>query len=133
MAVGTMIASDVPTQSCMRTASGTSRMRKTSYSTGTMTAPPPMPNSPARSPVTTPAAVTANPSQTSSPNGTPALFGRFLHRRRARGVARGQIEQFGRKPIEIAEDFGGWDDVGIFGVHVAEADGVAGLTAIEAA
>ena len=34
--VGTMIASEVPTQSCMRTSSGTPRMRNTSYSTGTM-------------------------------------------------------------------------------------------------
>ena len=51
MVVGMMIASEVPTQSCMRTSSGTPRTRNTSYSTGTMMAPPPMPNRPARMPV----------------------------------------------------------------------------------
>ena len=55
MVVGMMIAIEVPTQSCMRTSSGTPRMRKISYSTGTMMAPPPMPNRPARMPVATPA------------------------------------------------------------------------------
>ena len=49
--VGTMIAIDVPTQSWKRTSSGTSSARKTSYRTGTMSAPPPMPNRPARMPV----------------------------------------------------------------------------------
>src|SRR6266851_4159174 len=65
-----MIASEVPMQSCMRTSSGTPSTRKNSYSTGTMTAPPPMPNSPARMPVTTPAAITAAASHTSSATGT---------------------------------------------------------------
>ncbi len=55
MLVGMMMASEVPTHSCMRTASGTSKMRNTSNSTGTITAPPPTPNSPANSPVATPA------------------------------------------------------------------------------
>src|SRR4051812_13333445 len=53
--VGTMMASEVPMQSCMRTSSGTSRTRKTSYSTGTITEPPPMPNRPAKTPTTIPA------------------------------------------------------------------------------
>ena len=52
--VGTMMASEVPTQSCMRTSSGTPSTRNTSYSTGTMMAPPPMPNRPARMPVRMP-------------------------------------------------------------------------------
>src|SRR5258708_10193526 len=54
-----MIASEVPTQSCIRTSSGTWYMRNNSNRTGTMTAPPPMPNRPARIPVTMPAAITA--------------------------------------------------------------------------
>jgi hypothetical protein len=44
-----------------------------------------------------------------------------------------EIEQLGGKPIEIGENFGGRDDVGVFGVHVAEAEGVARLAAVEAA
>ena len=64
-----MIANEVPMQSCMRTSSGTPNTRKNSYSTGTITAPPPMPNSPARIPVTTPAAITAAASPTSSAAG----------------------------------------------------------------
>src|SRR5262245_29761652 len=44
--VGTMIASDVPTQSGMRASSGTPVMRNTSYSTGMTIAPPPTPNRP---------------------------------------------------------------------------------------
>jgi hypothetical protein len=44
--VGTMMAIEVPTQSWKRTSSGTPMTRKTSYRTGTMSAPPPMPNSP---------------------------------------------------------------------------------------
>src|SRR5712691_4846733 len=66
-----MMASEVPTHSCMRSSSGTPRMRKTSNSTGTMTAPPPMPNSPARIPVTSPATMTAAASQASSATGMP--------------------------------------------------------------
>ena len=68
--VGMMIAIEVPTQSCMRTSSGTPRMRKISYSTGTMMAPPPMPNRPARMPVATPATITAATSSAISPGGT---------------------------------------------------------------
>ena len=49
--VGTMMAIEVPMQSCMRTSSGTPSTRNTSYSTGTMMAPPPMPNRPARMPI----------------------------------------------------------------------------------
>src|SRR5215469_16466609 len=67
-----MMAIEVPTQSCMRTSSGTPRRRKTSNSTGTMTAPPPTPNNPARIPVTTPATRMAAASQTSSVSGTPS-------------------------------------------------------------
>ena len=53
--VGTMMASEVPMHSCMRTSSGTPSTRNTSYSTGTMMAPPPMPNRPARMPTRMPA------------------------------------------------------------------------------
>src|SRR5262249_26151674 len=56
-----------------------------SYSTGTMTAPPPMPNTPASSPVTIPAASTAAASTISSSAGTlpsPDLPARFAGRRR---------------------------------------------------
>ena len=74
--VGTMIASEVPMQSCMRTSSGTPMMRNTSYSTGTMIAPPPMPNRPARKPASTPPATMIAASQASSPSGTPANIGR---------------------------------------------------------
>src|SRR5262249_11048881 len=73
MLVGTMMASEVPTQSCMRTSSGTPRMRKTSNSTGTMTAPPPMPNRPASTPVTTPLANIPSTSSAISPGGTPNM------------------------------------------------------------
>ena len=72
MVVGRMIAIEVPTHSCIRTSSGTPRMRNTSYSTGTMIAPPPMPNRPARMPVATPPTTTARASKASSPNGTPS-------------------------------------------------------------
>src|SRR5215472_13513434 len=67
-----MIASDVPTQSCMRTASGTPNRRNSSNSTGTTTPPPPIPNTPARRPVTMPAAITATRSQASSAKEAPA-------------------------------------------------------------
>src|SRR3954449_2045562 len=68
-----MIASEVPMQSCIRTSSGTPARRNASYSTGTMTAPPPMPNNPASNPVTTPAAITAAASSTSSVTGIPNI------------------------------------------------------------
>src|ERR1700730_3848903 len=67
--VGTMMASDVPTQSCMRTSCGTPNMRKSSNNTGTTMMPPPMPNNPARIPVTTPAAMAAAASQINSLKG----------------------------------------------------------------
>ena len=72
-AVGAMMASEVPTQSCMRTSSGTPSRRNTSNSTGTMTAPPPMPNNPASRPETTPPAITAIASQASSARGAAAM------------------------------------------------------------
>ena len=71
--VGTIIASEVPMQSCIRAASGTPARRNASYSTGTITAPPPMPNSPASNPVTTPAAIVAAASSTSSMTGMPNI------------------------------------------------------------
>ena len=58
-----MMAIEVPTQSCIRTSSGTPISRKTSYSTGTITAPPPIPNNPASNPVMTPAMTMARASQ----------------------------------------------------------------------
>src|SRR5579871_4615973 len=70
-----MIASEVPMHSCMRTASGTSSKRKTSNNTGTMMAPPPMPNSPARMPVRTPASMTLAANQTNSPAIPGILYG----------------------------------------------------------
>src|SRR6202789_3809814 len=65
-AVGRMIASDVPMHNCIRTVSGTSNNWKISNSTGTMTAPPPIPNMPASRPVTTPAPTTATSNQSNS-------------------------------------------------------------------
>src|ERR1700733_6633299 len=61
-----MMASEVPMQSCMRTSSGTPTTRNTSNSTGTMTAPPPIPNRPASMPVMMPADTTAATSQITS-------------------------------------------------------------------
>ncbi len=53
--VGTMIAIEVPRQSCMRTSSRHAEDAEAlRYSTGTKTEPPPTPNRPARRPVTTP-------------------------------------------------------------------------------
>ncbi len=46
-----MMASEVPTQSCTRMSSETPRIRNISYRIGTMMAPPPTPNRPASSPV----------------------------------------------------------------------------------
>jgi hypothetical protein len=65
-----MIASEVPSQSCMRTVSDTLSTRKISNNTGTVTAPPPIPKSPASKPVATPAAATASASDSSSLAGT---------------------------------------------------------------
>ena len=87
MLVGTMMASEVPTQSCMRTSSGTPRMRNTSYSTGTMTAPPPMPNRPASSPVTTPLARMPSTSSAISPGDTPNIGALVLAERSAHAAA----------------------------------------------
>src|SRR5712691_6397959 len=72
--VGTMIASEVPTQSWKRTSSGTPSARNTSYRTGTTSAPPPMPNRPARMPVTTPPAMIIAASSTNSLMGTPRII-----------------------------------------------------------
>ena len=65
-----MIASEVPMQSCIRTSSGTPNMRNTSNSTGTITAPPPIPNRPASTPVRIPATMMPAASQSNSPVGT---------------------------------------------------------------
>src|SRR5690242_8271587 len=70
--VGTMMASEVPMQSCMRTSSGTPSTRKTSYSTGTITEPPPMPNRPANTPTTMPAPAIHATNNAISPAGTPS-------------------------------------------------------------
>ena len=75
MLVGTMMASEVPTHSCMRTLSGTSSTRNTSNSTGTITAPPPTPNNPANRPVATPATPIANASHRISLTGCPRIMG----------------------------------------------------------
>ena len=72
--VGTMIAIEVPTQSWKRTSSGTPSTRNTSYSTGTMSAPPPMPNRPARMPVTKPPTTIKAASSSSSLTGTPRIM-----------------------------------------------------------
>ena len=68
-----MIASEVPTQSGMRTSSGTPAMRNTSYRTGMTIAPPPTPNSPANRPMTMPAATSVNASQISSETGSEVM------------------------------------------------------------
>src|SRR6185437_15385258 len=52
--------------------------------------------------------------------------------RRIRGAG-WQFEEAGGERVEIAEHLGGRDDIGVFGVHVAEAEGVAGFAAVEAA
>ena len=70
--VGTMMASDVPMHNCMRTSSGTPSTRNTSYSTGTMMAPPPMPNRPARMPTSMPAPTIQSASKAISPIGYPS-------------------------------------------------------------
>src|SRR5882757_4780528 len=62
-----------------------------------------------------------------------ALFGCIPYRRRRAAGARREIEQAGGQLIEVGKDFGRWDDVGVFSVHVAQADGMAGLAAVEAA
>ncbi len=72
-----MIASDVPTQSGMRTSSGTPAMRNTSYSTGMTIAPPPTPKSPANRPMKRPAAISVNASQISSEMGSEIMDGVF--------------------------------------------------------
>ena len=70
--MGTMIANEVPIQVWMRTSSGTSSTRNTSYSTGTMMAPPPLPNSPARRPTSMPAPAIQSASKAISPIGYPS-------------------------------------------------------------
>src|SRR5262249_28303252 len=66
-----MIAIEVPTHNWKRTSFGTSSKRKTSYRTGTMSAPPPIPKSPARMPVMNPAIMIKVASSRSSLTGTP--------------------------------------------------------------
>src|ERR1039457_6144846 len=78
-----MMASEVPMQSCMRTSSGTSSARNTSYSTGTIMAPPPMPNRPARMPTRMPAPAIQSASRTISPIGYPSnIFPRIVRQAR---------------------------------------------------
>ena len=91
--VGMMMASEVPMQSCMRTSSGTLSARNTSYSTGTMMAPPPMPNRPARMPTSTPAPAIQSASQTISPSGTPSSMMSWMRGPKRSG---GDVRQFGR-------------------------------------
>ena len=65
--VGMIVASDVPTAMCMRTDGSMSSSENRWYSTGTMTMPPPTPNSPARMPATTPVASSATESAANQP------------------------------------------------------------------
>src|SRR6185312_6804635 len=89
-----MIASDVPMQSCMRTSSGTPMTRKTSYSTGTMIAPPPMPNRPARMPTRMPAPAIQPASSASSPGGYPNTKGSLQSAQRG-AASGGHVRQIG--------------------------------------
>ncbi len=75
--VGTIIVRDVPTQSCMRTSSGTPNKRKISYKIGTMIAPPPIPKRPARVPVIRPPSTIAAMRRAKSANGTPGRLNSF--------------------------------------------------------
>ena len=61
-----------------------------------------------------------------------ALFGCVLYLR-CGANAGWENEQIGGQLIEVGENFGRWDDVSILGVHIAQADGVAGLAPIETA
>ena len=80
--VGMITASEVPTQSGMRTSSGTPMTRNTSYRIGTMTAPPPTPKTPARRPVSAPAAISETARKTRSPVGIPASMSRIRQKGR---------------------------------------------------
>ena len=62
-----------------------------------------------------------------------ALFGGLPDRRCGAATADREFEQVCRELIEVGKDFGRWEDVGVFGVHVAQADGVAGFAPVEAA
>src|SRR5262245_20494213 len=77
-----MIAREVPIHACMRTTSGTSSARKTSYSTGTMTAPPPIPKSPASMPTRMPAPAIQSASKAISPIGYPSSMMTREYKRR---------------------------------------------------
>ena len=72
-----MMASEVPTASGVLTASGMPRNRKRSCSTGTMTAPPPTPKTPARMPVTAPAAMSETAKKAKSPMEMPSIMVKF--------------------------------------------------------
>ena len=61
------------------------------------------------------------------------LFSRFPDRPRLAASANWKVKKVGWQLIEIGEDFGRGDDVGIFGVHVAQADGVAGFASVKTA
>src|SRR4051812_23748623 len=73
MLVGTMMASEVPTQSSVSTLSDPPRMPNPPNRAGTTTAPPPMPNRPASSPVTTPPTRIPIARSAISPGGTPNM------------------------------------------------------------
>ncbi len=73
--VGMMMASEVATHTCMRTLSSTPMIRNSSYSTGTIMPPPPIPSSPARKPVTSPPATSARTSAAISLRGRPEIIG----------------------------------------------------------
>ena len=49
------------------------------------------------------------------------LFSRFLHGSRGAALAGWKVEEVGWQLTEIGEDFGRRDDVGVLGVHVAQA------------
>lgn len=96
----------MPTQSCMRTVSDMLITRKISNSTGTVTAPPPMPKSPASKPVTTPAAATASASDNSSFVGT-VIVGKLARERSPR--ARCAIVALASyQPTQLAEMLRPW-------------------------
>jgi hypothetical protein len=98
MLVGTMITIEVPTQSCNRTSAGTPSAPNTSYRIGTMMPPPPMPNRPARMPVTKPPATIKSTSQASSSKGTPKSINGSLRRPEEKALERFHINRKKKPP-----------------------------------
>src|SRR5690348_8945949 len=90
-----MIASEVPMQSCMRTSSGTPMTRNTSYNTGTMIAPPPIPNRPARMPTRMPAPAIQPASSAISLGGYPNTTGSLQSAQRG-AASGGHVRQIRR-------------------------------------